>query len=269
MMQAHAAYIDAFATALLADEPLADAPPQIARLVAQPGFAVYRNTVLKGCIDALEANYPTVLRLVGQEWLRAAASVFARAHLPSEPSLLVYGAGFPDFLASFEPARAVLYLADVARVDRWWTEAHVAADDPLLDAAVLASLTADDMRSMALRLHAATRWGWCDEWPIHTLWQRNRDDSDAIDDDIEWRGEGVLLTRPFGAVQVVPLTRGGVALLDAAAAGASIEHSVLAALEADPNADFAALIGQLLQAGALSSICDLGAPRTIEPKELR
>ena len=28
-------------------------------------FAVYRNTVLKGCIDALQANYPTVGQLVG------------------------------------------------------------------------------------------------------------------------------------------------------------------------------------------------------------
>lgn len=34
-------------------------------LQAQPGFAVYRNTVLKACIDALQANYPTVNQLVG------------------------------------------------------------------------------------------------------------------------------------------------------------------------------------------------------------
>ena len=48
-------------------------------LAAQPGFAVYRNTVLRGCVDALAANYPTVATLVGGEWFEAAAGRFARA----------------------------------------------------------------------------------------------------------------------------------------------------------------------------------------------
>jgi Putative DNA-binding domain len=54
-------YQDAFAQALLAEDP-GSASPELARLVAQPGFAVYRNTVLKGCIDALHANFPAVAR---------------------------------------------------------------------------------------------------------------------------------------------------------------------------------------------------------------
>ena len=47
-------------------------------LAAQPGFAVYRNTVLRGCIDALAANFPTVATLVGREWFDEAAGRFAR-----------------------------------------------------------------------------------------------------------------------------------------------------------------------------------------------
>ena len=73
-------YQDAFAQALLAEDRAV--PPQLAYLVAQPGFAVYRNTVLKGCIDALQANFPAVARLVGDDWFRAAASVHARSALP-------------------------------------------------------------------------------------------------------------------------------------------------------------------------------------------
>ncbi|MGJ4749098.1 DNA-binding domain-containing protein, partial [Leptospira sp. SA-E8] len=57
----------------------ADASVRMHRLSEQAGFAVYRNTVLKGCVDALEANFPTVTRLVGQDWLRAAALGYARA----------------------------------------------------------------------------------------------------------------------------------------------------------------------------------------------
>lgn len=245
-------YQDAFAHALLADDALAEAPPELQPLIAQPGFAVYRNTVLKGCIDALQANFPTVDRLVGDEWFRAAAAVYARTALPRQPSLLVYGESFPQFLANFEPARELPYLADVARVDRAWTEAHVAADEPVLDPASLATLPPAQMATTALRPHAATRWLGSD-WPIHTLWQRNRSDA-ATTGELQWKGEFVLLTRPHGAVQCAPLTLAATAFLHACAGCASIERAVIAALDVDATTDIAALVRQLLEAGAFSAL---------------
>jgi len=248
-----AAFQDAFATALLTDDARAT-PPAVARLMCQPGFAVYRNTVMKACIDALQANYPTVERVVGEEWLRAAAAVYARGRLPSEPSLLMYGCGFPAFLDRFEPAQAVPYLAALARVDRAWTEAHVAADAPLLEPAVLAALDASAMAAVALVVHPAARWVWHGDWPIWTLWQRNRAPIDAEPESINWTGEAVLITRPVGAVQVEPLTRGGIALLDASARGESVADAVAAALAVDPELDLAPVIHQLLRAGAFARL---------------
>jgi len=249
-----AAYQDAFAAALLADSSEASPSPVVERLRRQPGFAVYRNTVMKGCIDALQASFPTVERLVGPEWLRGAAGVFARGQLPSQPSLLLYGEEFPAFLAAFEPAREVPYLADVARVDRLWTEAHVAADASALAAATLAALPPSEMVASGLRLHPATRWGWSDDWPIHTLWSRNRWHGADPGAPMEWIGEGVLVTRPLGPVQVEALARGGAALLEACRDGLSIEGAVQCALDAQSDVDLAALIQQLLQAGAFSGL---------------
>src|SRR5687768_2867500 len=103
---------DAFARALLAPEVAADSP--VAALTAQPAFAVYRNTVMKGCIDALQANYPAVARLVGEEWFRAAATIYVRETLPAEPMMLNYGAMFADFLTHFGPAADLPYLPGVA-----------------------------------------------------------------------------------------------------------------------------------------------------------
>lgn len=245
-------YQDAFAQALLAED--ADVPPQLAYLVAQPGFAVYRNTVLKGCIDALQANFPTVARLVGDEWFRAAASIYARRALPGTPTLLTYGQSFPDFLAQFEPAAELPYLADVARVDRLWSEAHVAADDTALDPAALARIGIDDMDRLTLRPHAAARWIWCDEHPVHTLWSRNRAPVADVNAHFDWRGEGLLLTRPHGAVDAAALSRAGAAFLSACAARLSVARAAAAAVEADLSADLAALINQLLQAGALAEL---------------
>ena len=66
-------------------------------LARQPGFAVHRNTVMKGCIDALHANYPAVARLVGDDWFRAAAAECARAHPPNDVRLMLYAKNSAPF----------------------------------------------------------------------------------------------------------------------------------------------------------------------------
>ncbi len=252
MGSALSAYQDAFARALLATDAGRD-DSRIADLTAQPGFALYRNTVLKGCIDALQANYPAVARLVGDEWFRAAAALFARETLPSHPTLLDYGAGFADFLAAFAPAAELPYLADVARLDRLWSEAHVAADAAVLDPALLAALPPEEMARLRLRLHPAARWRWFDEAPIGAIWSRSREGDGTIGE-LDWRGDGALLTRPLGDVRHALLPRAGVAFLDACAGGESIEGVALAALDVEPGADLSALVHQLLDAGAFSAL---------------
>lgn len=77
-----------FARALLSEDPEAlDAGP-LRALFAQPGFAVYRNTVASGCVDALRAAYPTVRALVGDEAFAVAALAFSRTHPPRVPMLV-------------------------------------------------------------------------------------------------------------------------------------------------------------------------------------
>ena len=74
------------------------------------GLGVYRNTIASAAIDALAATFATVLLMVGEEWFRAAAREFARAHPPTDPALIGYGADFPQWLADFPPAADAPYL---------------------------------------------------------------------------------------------------------------------------------------------------------------
>lgn len=227
-----------------------DLPAEIAALAAQPGFAVHRNTVAKGRIDALQANHPAVARLVGEEWLRAAAAVYVRAHPPANPMLFDYGDGFAGFLAEFEPASGLPYLPGVAQLDRYWAEAHAAADASPLPADAFAGLGPGDLGSIVVGLHPSARWRWFDDQPIVTLWRRNRHDGTAPGEpEIEWRGEGVLVVRPFDAVESTDLDSGGCAFLDACAAGGCLLDAALAALEARPDTDLAQLMTTLLHAG--------------------
>lgn len=222
-------------------------------LVRQPGFAVYRNTVMKGCIDALHANYPTVARLVGDEWFRAAAVHYVRQAWPRDVRLMLYGEGFASFLAHFAPAEGLPYLPAVAELDRCWSESHVAADAPVLDASQLAAMAPQALDVLALAPHPAARWRWFDGAPIHTLWSRNRR-GEPVPPDAAWAGEGALLTRPHGAVWDAPASRAACAFLDACAARQSLPRAIEAALTAEPAANPSALLAQLMQAGALCGI---------------
>jgi hypothetical protein len=244
-----ARFQDAFTLALLAPDAKPD--NEVAALTAQLAFAVYRNTVMKGCIDALHANYPAVARLVGEEWFRAAAAVYAREAPPADPALLRYGAGFADFLARFEPAAELPYLPGVARLDRFWTEAHVAPDENTLDPADIARRAPEALAEAILRPHAAARWAWFEEAPVYTIWSRNRSGGDPSAD-LAWQPEGALLTRPRDAVIWSALGIAGCAFLDACAAGGTLDQATRAALAAQPEADLAALMSGLLECGAFS-----------------
>lgn len=256
-----ARFADAMASALLqnARDPM---PTAIAHLAGQPGFAVYRNTVMKGCVDALQANYPAVAGLVGAEWFRAAATLYVRANPPTHPALVLYGERFAAFLHDFAPARALPYLPDVARLDRLWTEAHVARDDGVLGANAPRLGDGPALAQARVQPHAAARWAWID-MPVVTLWWRNRELAANGDEPLVWDGEGALLTRPRGQVQVFALRAGGVAFLDACATGGTLGEAGAAALESDPDCDLAILFADLVGAGALAPIA--GSPRvTVE-----
>jgi hypothetical protein len=238
-----------FAAALAAPGPDATLP----EWTRQPGFAVYRNTVLKGAIDALLANYPAVTRLVGEEWMRGACAMYAGGHPPTEPGLLHYGRDFTHFLQTFGPAAELPYLPAVARLDRCWTESHTAADAPLLDPGALAALPPETRGGAGLAPHPAAHWAWCGEYPAFTIWSRSRAMQDE-DADIDWHGEGALLTRRAGAVVWQALPRAGCAFLAACATGLPLGAAAEAALEADAGADLPALLAGLLQAGAFTAL---------------
>lgn len=218
----------------------------------QPGFDIYRNTARRGAIEALVANYPTVGRIVGDEWLQGGAAVYVESHWPRSPVLLDYGADFAAFLADFPPAAAMPYLPEVAHFDRAWTECHLAADAPVLALHELAAL-GDRLAVVRLRLHPAARWVWCGEAPAFELWQRHRENLPLAE--LAWQPDGGLLTRPDGAVRWQPLARAAAALLEACAQGALLAEALDRAQQMahEPIAP-GALLAPLVMAGAFTSL---------------
>jgi len=243
-MSALASFQRDFAGALF-DEASSFAP------AGHPAFAVYRNTVMRACLDALEANFPAVLCLVGRDWFRAAAAVHVADAPPRDARLATYGEAFSRFLADFEPASALPYLADVARLDRLWSESLHAADAPALGASHLAALAPKALAGRRLRPHPATRW-FVSALPARTIWQASREGK-PVDDTLAWIPEYAVLVRGAHHVRVLPAGPVEPALLEACAGGATIGEATLAVAEAYPDARIDLILSGLLQSGAFAT----------------
>lgn len=214
-------------------------------------IAVYRNTAVKGRIDALEANYPTVSQMVGGEWFRAAAREFVEEQPGDDPVLAAYGSGFPDWLARFEPARDMPYLAPAARLDRAWTESHLAQDARPLDARDAAAVGLA-LTGVPARLHPSVRLFWFD-WTAPSLWLAHR--YPTGDADLSWRAEpeGLLVHRPEADVRARRLSRAEWAFLDACRKGRAFGAAALNAQSAQPCLDVPTLFAGLIALGVFDS----------------
>jgi len=231
---------DAFVAALAGDRPalspwLADGD--------HAGLSVYRNTIAKGCVDALADNFPTVLSMVGEDWFRAAAALFAREAPPASATLLDYGEAFPAWLERFPPARDLPYLAGIAHLDRLWIEALFAAEAPVLDAGSLSRLPPEVLAETRLALHSSVRFAAFDAG-LPSLWRAARDGAEDLE--LAETPETLLLVRQGERVISRVVGAAETAFLRACRQGLTAAQAAEAAAEADPDAPFASLFAALI-----------------------
>ena len=211
-------------------------------------FAVYRNNVAVGLINALQAAYPAVDRLVGGEFFRAMARAYTLTGQRTSPILLEYGAGFADFIAEFEPAASLPYLPDVARIERAWTEAYHAPDAVALEPAALAETQNDRIADVRFVLHPSVRFV-SSQFPAFTIWRMNVEGGEPAPVDLASGGEDVLLARPDADVEVRSMPPGGAKFVSVLASGKPLAEAAEAALSVDENFDLSASLEALIGQG--------------------
>lgn len=241
-----------FAQALL--DPEADMPEHVHGRNGKPSakrFSVYRNNVTVSLVEALVATFPATLRIVGEEFFRAAATIYVRQDPPTSPVLISYGTGFPEFLRTFEPARGLAYLPDVARIEMAWVEAYHAADRSVLQADAIAAVAPEALGDIRFETHSSTHI-IRSMFPIVTIWTMNRsEEAHPVDMSI---AESALVTRPAMHVEVRKLPDGGGTFLHELTEGASLGEAAERAAAGHPQFDMAGNISGLLEAGVFSRI---------------
>lgn len=231
---------------------------------AEQGLAalqVYRNTVHKALADALAASFPTVLKVVGPEWMQEASVIFARSYPPGCAVLVDYGVTFPDWLSRFEPAKEMWYLSDLARLDRLWTESHLAADTPpLMD--MDAGLLIEGFDRIGLQLIDSARLAWFDH-SIPQLWQALRHSPSEGVLELEAVWQAVLIWRPSHEVKFMCLSPKAYAFLAACDAGKSFAIAATETSSVDDPIDQSIMFSELIASGVFANLPSLEIERDL------
>lgn len=227
-------------------------------------FNVYRNNVVAGLVDALKAAFPAVRRIVGDEFLAAMARVYVSHEPPKSPIMLDYGETFPEFIATFAPAKSVPYLPHVARLERAWAEAYHAADAPAIDPALLATIDSRRLAQVSFALHPSLRVVRS-SFPIVQIWLMNIDGGVPTAIDISSGGENALVIRPLAEVEVRRVPAGAASFILSLASGAPVADAATLALQDDSNFNLAGTLRDLF---AIHAIVDWNVLDDLDSKSI-
>lgn len=205
-------------------------------------FNVYRNNVAVSLTEALEAGFPVIRKLVGNDFFRAMAGVYLRAHPPKSPLMMLYGGDMPDFLAGFAPAATVPYLPDMARLELALRHSYHAADAGPIAPDALAQIPPDALPNVRFTFAPSVHL-IASRYPLHAIWQAN-----TRGGAIAKTAQPTLVTRP--ALDPMPdaLTPSQATVTRSLMQGAPLG---LALREGGTGFDFGPLLALLLQRNAL------------------
>lgn len=213
-------------------------------------FALYRGNLTSHWDRALALAYPVIQQMVGEEFFRAMAREYGRAHPSPEGDLNRFGHGLPEFLDMFEPVAAYPWMADMARLEWAIHLSHSAGDVRPLDGATLSAIPLEALEDTVFSLAPGARL-IDSAWAIDTLWQAHQPDGPAWPDTVEARCR-LVVARPAWRALPVSLSAGEFAALKAIDAGNSFGQALQQGFDLDPQFDPATALPLWLQHGLIA-----------------
>ena len=197
--------------------------------------------------DALEAAFPVIKALVGDEFFRALAGVALRQFPPRTPMMAEFGQDMPAFLETFPPVAHLPYLADVARIENAVRRAYHAKDVMALDADQLGQMDPETLGDAIFVLAPGVTL-LRSKYPVGTVWKNNQT---GAQQERPVAAEDVLISRPGFDPMLDILPTGALDFLLAMDGTATLAT----ALDAAPDGfDFAETLPLCLGRGVLVSM---------------
>jgi hypothetical protein len=198
-----------------------DSTPLTSQIVADSfdgpeRLAIYRNNFLISLVEALKANFPVTLQLLGKEFFEQAARGFVLSQPPQRPCLFEYGAGFADHLRDLPQLATRPYIVDMARFEFARIAAYNAPVEPAVTPESLIGLSPEQLEALPIRrarhaLVVAVRA------PVLALWLAHQAaEPDFADIDMTAKSQALLVCRPDQALMYQELDLSASAFLLAA-----------------------------------------------------
>lgn len=219
-------------------------------------FNVYRNNCAVSLTEAIGDGFPVVRELVGDDFFNAMARAYVTEHLPSSPVMIEYGHAFPDFVESFEPARDLPFLCDVARVEWSWSRAYHAEDCHSSSVAQLQAIAPEELEKVRLTMHPSMHLLQSD-YPAVSIWSVHQiEDTNARQvalQNVEQASEYGLIIRPEFEVNVQLLNEAVWRLLTAFRDGATLGEASNS-LDQENLEQFGSMLAYIFSIGAVTAI---------------
>jgi hypothetical protein len=220
---------------------------------ADARLRVYRHHISHSLCAALAATFPTVQALVGEGFFRTLAQSFVSGALPAQPVLAEYGADFPAFVATYEPARTLPYLADIARLDWALNVAFHSPEGRRLAATDLAGIAAERLPSLSLGLPEGASL-IRSHYPIDRIWTAAQPGAPADTVDLDAGRADLLVLRRADDAAFIVLDAGEAIFVTALAGGLSLEIAEEQTVSTEPGFDLSTAFARLLTLRAFAAL---------------
>lgn len=221
---------------------------------AKDRLKVYHNNVVGSLSEALLTTFPLLQHLVGEEFLKGIARAFIFQNPPKNSSVHAYGAGFDEFIQTFEPAESLPYLADVASLEIAMNNAYYAPNDDAMPADALTKIAPENLGDIQIVLRSSAHL-ISSSYPLIALRAFCLDQDNAPAPDLSVKHEcHILILRPHLEVEIIPLDLDEYDMLQTLRTGLTLGEAVEKTLNAYPEFDFALFLQKHISLETFSHI---------------
>lgn len=216
-----------------------------------PEYArIYSNNSASALSDALRSNFPTVTALIGEENAKHLARKYRESHPVTRRTLVGYGEGFPDFITAQLTLHKLPYLYSFSKLDRAWTQAHIASDTQPLTLQNLGDILERDGQLETHRVFLTPDAQLVElNWPVFDIWVKLRlghEMSESIA--LEETPQQVLVWRNNNEVMYIRLAPEECAFLNAISKGQTLGEALNTAILSSPDGDVSTLLPKMVEA---------------------
>ncbi|MBI3605535.1 MAG: putative DNA-binding domain-containing protein [Nitrospirae bacterium] len=208
-------------------------------------IALYRRLIRINYLQVLKITYPVLYRLVGERYFGILARGYLKLHPSTSGDLFPYGRYFPFFL---EDLNVPALFTHVAKLE-WACHEVYQAPDSLPVSWELQSIALTDPSRVTLQFHPAFRL-LSFPCPVHRVWLALQPEAEAeqvVELPLLEEETGIVVTRPFQKVEVMPLAKRQYVLLEALYSGKDLASVYQMGVDSDPEFDLTLFFTELLK----------------------